>query len=147
MHYKKNIKMHLQPRCPHIWRSWERWPRNAPALRRHQRIHDVTLRNKVCSCEIRKALKVELLLRIERFQLRCFGHLSRMLREWVTRQVLPGTPTGKRPRSRPRTWWSDYTSDLAWSHLGVEPAEPSEISVDRGVSRYLLGLLSPRPST
>jgi len=37
-------------------------------------------------------------------------------------------------------------SDLAWSRLGVEPAELSEIAVDRGVFRVLLGLLPPRPS-
>jgi len=49
--------------------------------------------------------------------------------------------TGKRPRGRPRTRWRDYTSDLAWSRLGVDPAELSEIAVDREVFRVLLGLL------
>ena len=38
-------------------------------------------------------------------------------------------PQGKRPRGRPRTTWSDYISDLAWSPLGVEPAE---LPVDQG---------------
>jgi len=32
-----------------------------------------------------------------------------------------------------RTRWRDYISDLAWSHLGVEPAELSEIALDREV--------------
>ena len=27
---------------------------------------------------------------------------------------VPGTPTGKRPRGRPRTRWRDYISSLAW---------------------------------
>jgi len=35
---------------------------------------------------------------------------------------LQSAPTGKRPR------WSDYISDLAWSRLGVETTELSEIA-------------------
>jgi len=42
--------------------------------------------------------------------------------------------------------WSDYISDLAWSRLGVEPAELSEFAADREVFQVLLGLLPPRPS-
>jgi len=58
------------------------------------RFHGVTLRDKVRTREIRRALNVEpLLLRIERSQL------------------------------RPRTKWSGYISNHAWSRLGVEPAE------------------------
>jgi len=56
------------------------------------------------------------------------------------------TPTGKRPKVCPRARWRNYISDLAWSLLGVEPAELSEISVDREVFRVLLGLQSPRLS-
>jgi len=62
------------------------------------------------------------------------------------RQVLLAKPTGKRPRCRPRTSWINYISDLAWSRLGVEQAELSEIAVDREVVQVLLGLLPPRPS-
>ena len=44
-----------------------------------QKIEGVTLFNKVRSCEIRESLNIEpLLLRIERSQLRWFGHVSRM---------------------------------------------------------------------
>ena len=49
---------------------------SAPALRRTCRIHGVTLRDEVRSCGIRKTLNVEPLLRIERYQLRWFGHVS-----------------------------------------------------------------------
>ena len=42
-----------------------------------RRVHGVTLRDKVRSCEIRKSLNVQPLTRIERSQLRWFGHLSR----------------------------------------------------------------------
>jgi len=60
-----------------------------------RRVHGVTLRDKVRSCEIRKALNVEPLLRTERSQLRWFGHVPRMSQE-----TLLATPTGKRPRGR-----------------------------------------------
>jgi len=45
------------------------------------------------------------------------------------------------PRSRTR--WSGYISDLACSRLGVEPAELSEIAVDREIFR-VLGLFVER---
>jgi len=53
-------------------------------------------------------------------------------------------PTEKRFRGHPRPRCSEYISDLAWSRLGVEPAELSEIFVDREVFQVLLGLLPPR---
>jgi len=63
-------------------------------------------------------------------------------KEWRTKSlVLQSTRTGKRPR------WRDYISDIAWSRLGVETAELSEIAVDREVFRVLLGLLPPRLSS
>jgi len=68
-----------------------------------------------------------------------------MPHERLVRQVLLAKPTGKRPRCRPRTSWIDYIFDLAWSRLGVAPAELSEIAVDREVFPVLLGLLPPRP--
>jgi len=60
----------------------------------------VTLRNKVHSCKIRKALDVETLQYIEISQLRWFGHVSRLSQERLVRQVLLATPMGK-PRGRP----------------------------------------------
>jgi len=44
---------------------------------------------------------------------------------------LLATTTGKQLRGRPRTRWRDYISDLAWSRLGVDRGELSEINVDR----------------
>jgi len=57
-------------------------------------------------------------------------------------QVLLTTLRGKRPRGWRRTMWFGYISDLAWSFLGLEAAEQSEIA------RKLLGiwLLRLRPS-
>jgi len=108
--------------------------------------HGVIHRDKARNCEIHKTLNVEPLLRRERSQLRLFGHVSRMSQERLSRLVLLAKPTGKRLRCRPRPRWSNCISDLVWSHLGVEPAELSEIAIGRAVFRILLGLLSPRPS-
>jgi len=44
---------------------------------------------------------------------------------------------GKRPRGLPSTRWIDYISDVAWSSLGVELAELSEVTVDREIFREL----------
>ena len=49
--------------------------------------------------------------------------------------------TGKRPRGCLRIRWSDYISDLAWSCLGLDPNELSEIPGDREIFRFLLGML------
>jgi len=67
--------------------------------------------------------------------------LSRMPRKRLARQVLLATPTKKQPSGCPRTKWSDYISDCAWSHLGVDPAEPSEIAAGDDLSCVLIGLL------
>jgi len=45
-----------------------------------------------------------------------------------------------------RTMWRDYIFNPAWSRLGVEPQELSEIAVGREVFRVLLGLLPLRLS-
>jgi len=61
--------------------------------------------------------------------------------ERLPRQALLAPPAGKRPTGQPRTTWSDFISDHAWTHLGVEAAELSETAVDREVFRVHLGLL------
>ena len=54
----------------------------ASEMRFLQKIEGVTVFNKVRSSEIRKSLNIEpLLLRIERSQLRWFGHVSRIPQE------------------------------------------------------------------
>ena len=77
-------------------------------------------------------VNVETLVRIEKPQLRLLGHVSRIPYESLARQALLAKSTGKRPGGLPRSGWSDYISDLAWSCLGVELAELSEIAVDLG---------------
>jgi len=65
--------------------------------------------------------------------------------ERLVRQALLAKLTGKRPRCRPRPRWSNCISDLAWSRLVVEPAELSEIAVDREVFQVLLWMLPRNP--
>ena len=70
-------------------KSWVMFERmrskvQASEMRFLRRIEGVTLFNKVRSSEIRKSLNIEpLLLRIERSQLRWFGHVSRMPQESI----------------------------------------------------------------
>jgi len=69
-------------------------------------VHGVTLRDEVRSCEIGKALNAEPLLRIERLQLRWFGHLSKMPRERLAKQVRPDYTYGKAAKNQ-----------VEWLHL------------------------------
>ena len=91
----------------------------ASEMRFLRRIKGVTLFNKVRSSEIRKSLNIKpLLLRIERSQLKWFGHVSRMPQERLCKQALLAKANGRRPVGRPRTRWTDYIEDLGWNRLG-----------------------------
>ena len=72
------------------------------------------------SCVQMKILKTSLsyknkplLLRIERSQLRWYGHVTRMSHEQTAKQLMDALPSGKRPRGRPTTLWRNYIEDLA----------------------------------
>ena len=69
-----------------------------------RRVSGLSLRDRVRSSVIQEGLGVEpLLLRIERSQMRWFGHLVRMLPGRLPGEVFRARPTGRRPRGRPRT--------------------------------------------
>jgi len=78
-----------------------------------QRVHGVTLRDNVRSCEMCNTLNVEPLLRIGRSHncggWPCFQNATKK----IAGEVLLTTPTGKWPRGCPGTRWSDYIYDLA----------------------------------
>ena len=75
----------------------------ASEMRLLRKIEGVTLFNKVRSSEIQKSLYIEpLLLRIERSQLRWFGHVSRMPQERLPKQALLAKANGRRPVGRVR---------------------------------------------
>ena len=119
----------------------------ASEMRFLRRIEGVTLFNKVRRSEIRKSLNIEpLLLRIERSQLRWFGHVSRMPQERLPKQALHAKANGRRPVGRPRTRWTDYIVDLGWNRLGLRPSKMMEVMEDREVWRLNLELLPPQPS-
>ena len=118
----------------------------ASEMRFLRKIEEVTLFNKVRSSEIRKSLNIEpLLLRIERFQLRWFGHVSRMRQERLPKQALHPKANGRRPVGRPRTRWTDYIEDLGWNRLVLHPSEMMEVMEDREVRRLNLELLPRNP--
>ena len=118
----------------------------ASEMRFLRRIAGVTLLDKVRSSEIRESLNVEeLLLRIERSQLRWFGHVYRMPQERLPKQALLARMRGKRPVGRPRTRWVNYIEGLGWNRLGLLPSEMKDVVEDRDVWRLNLELLPPRP--
>ena len=111
-----------------------------------RKIEGVTLFNKVRSSEIRKSVNDEpLLLRIERSQLRWFGHVSRMPQERLPKQALLAKANGRRPVGRPRTSWTDYIEDLGWNSMRLHPSEMMGVMEDREVWRLNLELLPRNP--
>ncbi|KAK5851497.1 hypothetical protein PBY51_023044 [Eleginops maclovinus] len=108
------------------------------------RVSGISLRDKVRSSVIREGLGVEpLFLRVERSQLRWFGHLVRMPPGRLPREVFQARPAGK--RGRPRTRWRGYISLLAWERLGIPQSELVDVARERKVWGSLLELLPPRP--
>ena len=118
----------------------------ASKMRFLQSIEGVTLFNKKRSSEIRKSLNIEpLLLRIERSQLRWFGHVSKMPQERHPKQALLAKANGRRPVARSRTRWTDYIEHLGWNRLELHPSEMMEVMEDREVWRLNLELLPRNP--
>ena len=60
-----------------------------------RRINGLTLLDEVNSADIRESLNIEsLLLRLERSQLRWYGHVARMFQERTTKKLLCSTLIG-----------------------------------------------------
>nr|XP_054589525.1 RNA-directed DNA polymerase from mobile element jockey isoform X1 [Nothobranchius furzeri] len=111
-----------------------------------RRVAGLSLRDRVRSSDIREGLGVEpLLLRIERSQLRWFGHLVRMPPGRLPGEVFRACPAGRRPPGRPRTRWRGYISNLVRERLGVLPEELVEEARERTAWSSLVGMLPPRP--
>ena len=90
-----------------------------------------------------------LLFRIERSQLRWFGHVSRMPQERLAKQALFAKANGRSPVGQPRTRWTDWFEDLGWNRLGFHPSEIMNVMEDREMSqmwRLNSKLLPPQPS-
>ena len=85
----------------------------ASKMKSLQRIAGVALFSSVRSFEIRKSLNIDpLLFRIERSQLRWFGHANRIPRERLPKQALLAKMNGRRPVGRSRSRWTNYIEDL-----------------------------------
>nr|XP_054595999.1 uncharacterized protein LOC129163073 [Nothobranchius furzeri] len=111
-----------------------------------RRVAGLSLRDRVRSSDIREGLGVEpLLLRIERSQLRWFGHLVRMPPGRLPGEVFRACPAGRRPPGRPRTRWRGYISNLVRERLGVLPEELVDKAGERTAWSSLIGMLPPRP--
>ena len=107
-----------------------------------RKIKGVTMFDKHHNTAIRDSLGIEsLLLRIERSQLRLFGHVSRLPHEQLPKQTLYAKVSGERSVGRPRTRWLDYIEDLGWNRLGLYPSEMQSVLVDREMWRLNLELL------
>ena len=114
----------------------------ASEMRFLRRIEGGILFNKVRSSEIRKPLNIEpLLLRIERSQLRWFGHVSRMPQERLPKHALLAKANGGRSIKRPRARWANYIEDLGWNRLGLHPSKMKDVIKDREVWWLNLELL------
>jgi len=110
-----------------------------------RRVRSVTLREKLRSSEIHRAMDAELLLiPTEGSQPRWFSHVTRMTRVRLASRVLLTTRTRIWPRCRSRTRWRDYLSDLASSGLDVEPADLSEVAKN-GATLGTFGVVAPSP--
>ena len=119
----------------------------ASEMRFLRKIKGVTLFNRMRSSEVRKSLNNEpLLLRIETFQPRCFGHVNRMPQERLPKQALLAKANNRRPVGLPRTRQTNYIEDLGWNRLGLRPSEIMDVMEDREVWRLNLQLLPPQPS-
>ena len=78
----------------------------AAEMRYLRRVAGVRRIDKVRNSTIREELNIEpLLLKVERSQLRWFGHVLRMTQSRLVHQVYSALPTGNRPRGRPRARW------------------------------------------
>ena len=79
-----------------------------------QKVRGLSVLDKVKSSDNRESLNIEpLLFRIEESQLCCYGHLTQMFHEQITKRLTDGLPRGKKPRGQPRTRWQNYVEDLA----------------------------------
>ena len=111
-----------------------------------RRISGLTLLDEVKSADTCESLNIEsLLCRLERSQLRWYGHVTRMSQERTAKKLLCSTTIDQRPTGRPRTRWRDYEEDLSWSRLGISAEHLSFVAEDRDAWRIQLELLPLRP--
>ena len=101
--------------------------------------------DRIRNTAIRESLNVEpLLLKIEKTQLRWFGHVLRMPEERLTKRVFLSQPNGRRPRGRPRKTWRSGVDDIC-GRIGVISTEVQTVAEDRVQWRSKIASLQTRP--
>ena len=145
------FKTVIVPILTYVHESWiitERVRSQLPAseIRFLRIIKGGTLFNMVRFSEIWKSPIELLLLQLERYQLKWFGHVNRMAKERLSKQALLAKADGRRQVQRPRTTWTNYIEDLGWNHLGLHASEMMDVMEDREVWRPNFELLPPQHS-
>ena len=98
--------------CPTLLYGSETWTLDsrvqATQMKYLRRVAGKTKRDKIRNTTIRDQTKAEdIKTKIERNQLRWFGHVNRMNDNRIARSVYNAKTQGKRPRGRPRRKWEE----------------------------------------
>ena len=112
-----------------------------------QNVRGLSLLDKDERTDVHKSLNIEpLLLRIERSQLRWYGHVTRMSHEQTEKQLMDALSNDKRLRGRPKSRWRNYAEDLAWSCPGNIPERNCRLLQEIGMlGDFKLELLPRNP--
>ena len=106
--------------------------KQASEMRFLRKIKGVTMFDEVRNTAVQESLDIEsLLLRIEKSQLRWFGHLRRMPQELLPKKSLYAEARGKRQVGRSQTRWLVYIKNFGWKRLGLYPSKMQSELVDR----------------
>merc|ERR1712074_199229 len=94
--------------CPTLMYGSESWTLEARDKSRLQATEMKFLRRTIRKTRIREEVKADSLEeRIERNQLRWYGHVNRMNEDRIPKQIFESRSQFKLPRGRPKTTWLD----------------------------------------
>ena len=90
-----------------------------------------TRRDKIRNTKIREEVKTESLeTKIDKNQLRWYGHINRMKDSRIPKQILECKKQGKLPRGRPKKMWQDVVTEIIQKR-GTNPKVAKEKSLNR----------------
>ncbi len=130
-----------------LWVMTERMRSRVQAaeMRFLRRVAEVRRIDRIRNSVIRESLNIEpLLLKIEKSQLRWFGHVLRMPTNRLPQRVYSAQPTGRRPVGRPRRSWRVHLNGLC-DRLGVSSTGVQTVAVDRDLWKSKVAGLESRP--